>query len=46
MTEVGILTSATDPDTLVWYDVEDPITFPSGVRNEIEITMDFDRIQR
>ena len=44
ITEVGVFTSATTPSTLVWYDVNDPVTFPSGVSNELRIPMNFDRI--
>lgn len=44
ITEVGVFTTATTPETLVWYDVSSPVPFPSGSKNKLIIPMDFDRI--
>ena len=44
VTEVGVFTTATTPETLVWYDVNAPAQFPSGVSNELRIPMNFDRV--
>ena len=44
VTEVGVITTATATETLVWYDVSSPVPFPSGERNELKIPMNFDRV--
>lgn len=46
VTEVGVFAGATDPATLVWYGVSEPVPFPSGERNAFEIPMGFERINR
>ena len=44
VSEVGVITTATTPETLVWYEVTSPVPYPSGKANKHRIPMDFDRI--
>ena len=44
VSEIGVFTTATSPETLVWYEVTDPVPYPSGKKNRHIIPMDFDRL--
>lgn len=44
ITEIGVITQNTSPETLVWYDVSSAVSFPSGERNKLIVPMDLNRV--
>lgn len=44
ITEAGVISTATDPETLVWCGTFSPVPFDSGDQNTIRIKMDLTRV--